>query len=120
MATYMPASQLNAMIGAAFPSATTTYTDWNNPVPNTAGANVIAGFTRQATTWTSATGGTEHNSAQLTFATAPTATLKGFSEWSTATGGTYLGGGPTTATVIVATGTTVVVAPGGITLKVTG
>lgn len=120
MATYLPAAQLNAAIAAMFPHATATYTAWNSASPGTTGANLIVGFTRQSTTWTTAATGKEHNSAALAFTTAPSCTIKFFSEWSAATTGIYQGGGATTATVVVPAGSKVTVAIGAITLKVTG
>ena len=120
MATYLPAAQLNAAIAALFPAATATFLDWNTVTPGTTGGTPIAGFTRQSSAWTAAATGKEHNSAAMTFTSAPTCTIKFFSEWSAVTAGTYKGGGPTTATVSVASGSTVSVAIGGITVKVTG
>lgn len=120
MATYLPAAQKNAAIGAMFPHATATYLTWNSASPGITGANVISGFTPQSSGWTTPTTGKEHNSSAMTFATAPTCTIKFFSLWNNATRTTYKGGGPTTATVVVPAGAKVAVAIGAITAGVTG
>ena len=96
----LPNAQLNAALQAMFVPSTTYYLGINSADPGTTGASEITGYTgnRPSIVFGSAVAGVQASTTSQAFAAMPAeaggvpyATI-----WTAASGGTYLGGGPTT------------------------
>ena len=114
----LPAAQANAMLNAAFVPSTTYYLSLHTGDPGTTGANEVIGgsYARQIIQFDSASGGTQASTdAQAFSGLSGPPTVTYFGVWTLVSGGTYLGGGPLTASL---TSTLIDFAIGAITLSV--
>lgn len=116
----LPVAQQNAMLDAAFVTATVYYLSIHSADPGTTGANEITGYTgnRPAITFLAASGGSKVSggaSPSQTFAAMPAEAggVPFAGVWDAASGGTYKGGMPTTGlAAAVLSGSTITFALG--------
>ena len=89
----------NTAIASIFVPSTTYYLSLHSATPGQTGANEITGgsYARQAITFGSATNGAEVSTNSQTFTNLPAESggIPYFGLWTTATGGSYIGGGTT-------------------------
>ena len=84
-------------------------------VPNGTVTEVSGGsYARQASTWTSASGGSSSNVPTLTFSSLPACTVTYFAVYSAATGGSIIYCGPLTASQTVGAGNGLAFNPGSL------
>lgn len=103
---------LNSIDASGSPTNKAAYTNLNTGADGSTGANEST-FTRQASTWNAASGGSKTNSSALSYS-GSSQTLGWFSTWSAVTAGTFGIGGPLTSSVTAAS---VTVAAGALSLS---
>jgi len=113
----------NTAIAAVFVPSTTYYLSLHSATPGQNGASEITGgsYARQALTFGAASGGSESSTNSQTFTNLPAEAsgIPYFGIWSTATGGTYIGGGTTTGlTGSLPAGISVNFATGAVTVAI--
>jgi len=113
----------NTALSSVFVPGTTYYLSLHSGDPAQNGANEISGgsYARQAIVFTSASAGSESNTASITFTSLPAAAggLGYFGVWTASTSGTYLGGGTTTGlTGSLPSGISINFATGAVTLSI--
>ena len=124
--TYLPASEAASMGGVI--TTTGLYLGLNSASPGQTGANELTPGTaysgnRPGITWSSYTAGVTSNTALISFTLSATQAggIPYISIWTASTGGTYLGGGPTTGlSGSIPSGAQVSFAISNLTLTVTG
>lgn len=88
---------------ADFEAARISYISLHTGDPGTSGANEVSGgspaYARKAVVWTASTGGTA-SAAEVIF-DVPPGTYTHFGAWTSATGGTFRGGNPLSATTTI-------------------
>jgi len=113
----------NTALSSVFVPGTTYYLSLHSGDPAQNGASEISGgsYARQAIVFTSASAGSESNTASITFTSLPAESggIGYFGVWTASTSGTYLGGGTTTGlTGSLPSGISVNFATGTVTLSI--
>lgn len=118
---YLEAAILNKVLRNTNFTVTTVYMSLHTADPGETGASELTGgsYARQTTAFNAASNpaGTSQNTAAVTFAAMPAATVTHLGLWDAATSGNFLWGGPLTASKTTTAGDSLQVAP--VTLTVT-